>query len=137
MASSRLVVPSYETLGDTAWSAFLAVVRRVGAACYGRAMTYATIGTMGVKPGERDTVIEIMTRHNAALRDAGCLVYEVGGRDDDPDTVYVAEVWESEEAHAASLELDEVKAVISDAMPHLTGDFGGYDFAIAGSPLRD
>ncbi|ASE10055.1 antibiotic biosynthesis monooxygenase [Jonesia denitrificans] len=100
-------------------------------------MTYATIGTMGVKPGERDAVIEIMTRHNSVLRDAGCLVYEVGGRDDDPDTVYVAEVWESEEAHAASLELDEVKAVISDAMPHLTGDFGGYDFAVAGSPLRD
>lgn len=100
-------------------------------------MTYASIGTMGVKPGERDAVIEILVRSNPALKDIGCLVYEVGGRDDDPDTVYVAEIWESEDAHAQSLELDSVKAAISEAMPLLTGDFGGYDFAVAGSPLRD
>ena len=99
-------------------------------------MTYATIGTMGVKPGQRDAVIDILIRANPALGNIGCLVYEVGGRDDDPDTVYVAEIWESAEAHDKSLELDEVKAAISEAMPLLTGDFGGYDFAVVGSPLR-
>lgn len=92
---------------------------------------------MGVKPGERDNVIEIMSRSNPALKDIGCLVYEVGGRDDDPDTIYVTEIWESEEAHASSLDLQSVKDTIAAAMPLLTGDFGGYDFAVAGSPLRD
>jgi len=100
-------------------------------------MTFASIGTMGVKPGMRDAVIDILIRKNPAMGNIGCLSYEVGGRDDDPDTVYVAEIWESEEAHDASLELDEVKAAISEAMPMLTGDFGGYDFMVAGSPLRD
>lgn len=100
-------------------------------------MTYASIGTMGVKPGMRDAVIDILIRKNASLGDIGCLVYEVGGRDDDPNTVYVAEIWESAEAHDKSLDLDEVKAAISEAMPMLTGDYGGYDFMVAGSPIRD
>ncbi len=92
---------------------------------------------MGVKPGMRDAVIDILIRANPSLKDTGCLVYEVGGRDDDPDTVYVAEVWTSQEAHDKSLELEQVKQAIAEAMPMLTGDFGGYDFAVVGSPLRD
>ncbi len=104
--------------------------------CYREHMYFSSIGTMGVKPGQRNAVIDILTRSNPALAEIGCLVYEVGGRDDDPDTVYVCEVWESEEAHAQSLELDSVKEAIAEAMPLLTGDFGGYDFMVAGSPLR-
>ena len=100
-------------------------------------MKFANVGTMGVLPGKRDEVIAILTNSNPALAEIGCLVYEVGGRDDDPDTVYVTEIWESEEAHGKSLELDTVQAAIAQAMPLLTGDFGGYEFQVAGSPIRD
>jgi quinol monooxygenase YgiN len=99
-------------------------------------MYFASIGTMGVKPGQRDAVIDILVRSNPALKEIGCLVYEVGGRDDDPNTVYVTEVWESQEAHEKSLDLESVTQAIGEAMPHLTGDFGGYDFMVAGSPIR-
>lgn len=100
-------------------------------------MTFANVGTLGVKPGHRDEIVSILTRHNAQLQEAGCLLYEVGLSDDDPDAVFVAELWTSAEAHRASLQLDSVRAAIAEAMPLLSGKFGGYRFTVAGSPLRE
>lgn len=71
------------------------------------------------------------------LADIGCLAYEVGTNDADPDTVYVIELWTDAAAHRASLELPEVRQSIADARPLLSGVFGGFDFEVAGSPLRD
>ena len=39
-------------------------------------------------------------------------------------------------AHRASLELPEVQAAIAAARPMLSGEFGGFRFTSAGSPLR-
>jgi quinol monooxygenase YgiN len=58
----------------------------------------------------------------AALEaDDDCLLYVVSRAQDDPDTVIVSEAWRSEEAHRASLERDEVRALISRAGPLLAG----------------
>ncbi|MFW7414443.1 putative quinol monooxygenase [Demequina sp. SO4-18] len=100
-------------------------------------MTFANVGTLGVQPGKRDEVVAILTRPNPQLDEAGCLLYEVGIDDDDPDTVFVAELWTSAEAHRASLQLDSVRAAIQEAMPLLTGQMGGITFAVSGSPLRN
>jgi len=56
--------------------------------------------------------------------------------DDDPDTVFVAELWESEAAHRASLALPSVQAAIAEARPLLSGRMGGHSFRVVGSPLR-
>lgn len=100
-------------------------------------MTFANVGSLGTKPGQRDAVASILLRPMPELRDAGCLLYEVGINDDEPDKVFVCELWESPEAHQASLQLDGVRASIQDAMPLLSGEFGGYQFTVAGSPIRD
>lgn len=100
-------------------------------------MTYANVGTLGALQGKRDELVAILTRRNADLADAGCLLYEVGVSDEDPDTVFVAELWESAEAHQASLQLESVRAAISEAMPLLSGEMGGYRFEVAGSPIRN
>jgi quinol monooxygenase YgiN len=63
-------------------------------------------------------------------------MYEVGISDDEPDTVFVAELWTSAEAHRASLQLDSVRAAIQEAMPLLSGEMRGTRFTVAGSPLR-
>lgn len=78
-----------------------------------------------------------MTRRSDALREVGCLSYEVGVNDDEPDTVFVLELWESEQAHKSSLGLPEVQASISAVRPLLSGQFGGFRFTVVGSPLRD
>jgi quinol monooxygenase YgiN len=100
-------------------------------------MTFANAGTLGVVPGRRDVLVAHLTRRSEALTRAGCLAYEVGVNDDQPDTVFVVELWESAEAHRASLQLPEVQESIAQARPMLSGEFGGFQFDVVGSPLRD
>lgn len=99
-------------------------------------MTFANVGTLGVQPGRRNDVIEILTRPSAVLAESGCLSYEVGVSEEHPDTVFVSELWVSADAHAASLQLESVRASIAEAMPLLSGEFGGFRFDVVGSPLR-
>jgi quinol monooxygenase YgiN len=99
-------------------------------------MTFANVGSRETKPGQRDAVVSILIRPMAGLKEAGCLLYEVGVSDAAPDTVFVSELWESPEAHRASLELDSVQAAISEAIPLLSGEMGGHQFTVLGSPLR-
>lgn len=100
-------------------------------------MTFANVGTLGAQPGRRDELVAILTRRSADLAAAGCLLYEVGTNDEQPDTVFVAELWGSSEQHQASLQLDSVRAAITEAMPLLSGEMGGFQFDVVGSPLRD
>jgi quinol monooxygenase YgiN len=99
-------------------------------------MTFANVGKLGTKPGKRDQLVEILTRPSGQMGDHGCLLYEVGVNDDEPDMVFVSELWESAAAHAASLELESVRTAIAEAMPLLSGEMGGYRFDVVGSPLR-
>ncbi|MGJ9411826.1 putative quinol monooxygenase [Aeromicrobium sp. CF4.19] len=100
-------------------------------------MTFANAGSLGTAPGRRDELVAHLTRRSDALAAIGCLAYEVGVNHDHPDTVFVLELWTSEQAHRASLELPEVQESIATAMPLLSGEMGGFHFDVAGSPLRD
>lgn len=99
-------------------------------------MTFAHCGTMVAKPGRRDELVAILTRLNVDLADAGCQLYEVGVNDDDPDKVFVVELWQSQDAHRDSLALPSTQAAIAQARELLTGEFGGFEFDIVGSPLH-
>lgn len=100
-------------------------------------MTFVNAGTLGAVAGRRDELVAHLTRRNDALRQVGCRLYEVGVSDDQPDTVFVVEVWDSAEAHRASLQLPEVQEAIAAARPLLSGEFGGFRFDVVGSPLHD
>lgn len=100
-------------------------------------MTFVNVGTLGAVPGGRDLLAQILTRRNADLEAAGCLLYEVGVNDEQPDTVFVAELWTSADAHQRSLKLETVQASIQEARPLLSGEMGGFRFESTGSPLRD
>ncbi len=104
---------------------------------YARSMTFANVGSLGVVSGMRDQVVAILTRLNQQLGEAGCLLYEVGVSDDQPDTVFVMELWDSANAHQASLRLASVQAAIAEAKPLLSGQMSGTQFIVNGSPLRD
>jgi quinol monooxygenase YgiN len=110
---------------------------RVDVRCETRGMRFANIGRLGVLPGRRDELVAHLTRRSDALAGIGCLLYEVGISDADPDTVFVSEVWESRQAHRASLDLPEVRASIAEARPLLSGVMSGEGFDVVGSPLRD
>ena len=95
-------------------------------------MLYGYIGTMKTAPGRRDDVVAILLADVDSLRDAGCESYIVSVSDETPDTIHVMEVWQSEEHHAASLQLPATKAAIAQAMPMLTGDFTSQELDIVG-----
>lgn len=99
-------------------------------------MTFANVGTLEATPGHRDAIVGILTRRNGTLAAAGCLLYEVGVSETEPNTVFVVELWQSADQHAASLQLPEVQAAIAEARPMLSGVFGGFRFDVVGSPLR-
>jgi len=98
---------------------------------------FANAGTLGAAAGRRDELVAHLTQRSDILADIGCLAYEVGVSTDEPDTVFVIELWESAEAHQRSLTRPEVLASIDAARPLLSGKFGGFRFDVVGSPLRD
>lgn len=100
-------------------------------------MPFITVGTLGTTPGAVDALIAHLTRRSDLLAELGCLAYEVGAHEEEPDTVVVMEMWTSREAHRASLSHPEVQAAIAEARPLLSGTFGGLRFDAVGSPMRD
>ncbi|MDQ0614834.1 quinol monooxygenase YgiN [Microbacterium sp. W4I4] len=100
-------------------------------------MVFVNAGTLGTVAGRRDELVAHLTRRNDVLAELGCLAYEVGVEESEPDTVFVVELWTSAEAHQASLARAEVQESIAAARPLLSGEFGGFRFEVVGSPLRD
>jgi quinol monooxygenase YgiN len=95
-------------------------------------MAYGYNGSMKTKSGHRDDVVSILLAGADGLRAAGCALYVVSVSDADDDTIWINEVWESKEHHDASLQLPEVKAAISKAMPMLTGEFTSQELTVVG-----
>jgi quinol monooxygenase YgiN len=75
-------------------------------------------GRLGATPGKRDELLAVFDDEQASEM-PGCRLYLVAIDETDPDGVWVTEVWESEEAHAASLQLDHVQQQIARARPIL------------------
>jgi quinol monooxygenase YgiN len=95
-------------------------------------MLYGYSGTMKTRPGHRDDVVELLLAGVDVLADVGCEAYLVAVSPDDPDTIWVTEVWQSRQHHEDSLQLPDVKATIAKAMPMLTGEFAGHETAVVG-----
>src|SRR5262245_14214264 len=74
-------------------------------------------GRLAAKPGKRDELLEILLESRDAEPLPGCRLYVVAVDDQDADGVWATEIWESEEAHAASLQDDSVRERIGRAMP--------------------
>ena len=95
-------------------------------------MSYGYLATMRTTAGHRDDVVKILLSGVDGLREVGCRLYVVGVSETDPELIWVNEVWESKDHHAASLQLPETRAAIARAMPMLTGEFTGQELTVAG-----
>lgn len=76
-------------------------------------------GRLSARPGMRDDLLAVITEAESAEPMPGCRLYLVAVDDTDLDGVWVTEVWETEQAHRNSLQLEQVKARIARAMPLL------------------
>ena len=93
---------------------------------------YGYIGSMRTRPGKRDEVVAHLLEGIDGVPAAGCLSYVVSECPDDADRIWVTEVWETAEHHAASLQLPETRAAIAAVMPLLTGEFTGQETRVLG-----
>ncbi|MBM7565227.1 putative quinol monooxygenase [Paenibacillus sacheonensis] len=79
-------------------------------------------GKMMAQPGKRDELATLLLEATAAMKDVkDCQVYIVSVLPEEPDAIWITEVWSSAEAHQASLALDTTRAMIQRAKPLIAG----------------
>jgi quinol monooxygenase YgiN len=80
---------------------------------------YGLIGKMLAAPGKREELLAIMLEGNAAM--PGCISYVIARDSASEDGIWITEVWDSKENHAASLQLPHVQATIAKVRPLIAG----------------
>jgi quinol monooxygenase YgiN len=80
---------------------------------------YGLIGKIIAQPGQRDALIQILTEGVIAM--PGCLSYVVARDPSDANALWVTEVWDKQESHAASLSLPAVQRAIARGKPLING----------------
>ena len=92
------------------------------------------------QPGQRDTLVEhLLSAATRASKAPGCELYIINTSPTEPDSVWVTEVWRSQEEHDASLTTPDSQAAIKQVLPLLAGSpekidvlpVGGKGFTLA------
>jgi quinol monooxygenase YgiN len=79
---------------------------------------YGLFGKMQAQPGQRDALVSHLLRAAEMLRDMdGCYLYVINLATDDPDGIWVNEVWRSQAAHQDSLKHEVIQQLIAVARP--------------------
>lgn len=103
-----------------------------GETVYGGQKMYGLIGKAIAVEGKRDELVNILLE---GINDMpGCLSYIVAHDTEDKNGIWITEVWDSKESHAASLKLPVVQAAIAKGKPlfasfgshHITQPIGGH-----------
>ncbi|MCX3061481.1 putative quinol monooxygenase [Streptomyces beihaiensis] len=80
-------------------------------------MTYGLITKFLARPGERDALTDcLLLAAERMPRASGCVHYLIS-TSDEPEAVWVSEVWVDQAAHDASLKSEDVMALIGRARP--------------------
>lgn len=84
---------------------------------------YGLIGKMIAHPGQRDALAAVLLEGTGGM--PGCLSYIVSKDAKDENALWISEVWDSKDSHAASLKLPSVQAAIAKGRPLIAG-FGDF-----------
>lgn len=80
---------------------------------------FGVLGKMKAQPGKRAELVAILLEGTNAM--PGCKSYIVAEDREDPDAIWITEVWDNEASHAASLQLPQVRTAIARARPLIAG----------------
>ena len=80
---------------------------------------YGLIGKITAKPGQRDALQGILLENEAGM--PGCFSYIIAQDPSDADSLWITEVWDSQDSHTASLKLPSVQQAIAKARPIIAG----------------
>lgn len=80
---------------------------------------YGLIEKLEAAENKRDALVEILTENHKGL--PGCVSYVVAPDLDDPNSVWVTEVWSSEADHRAARSLPSVQSIKARARLIIAG----------------
>ena len=79
---------------------------------------YYLQGSFVATEGQRDKLAEVLLKASELVEQVGgCHLYVVSTKADDDQSVFVTEVWDDKEAQEASLQNEDIRALIGQAMP--------------------
>jgi quinol monooxygenase YgiN len=85
-------------------------------------MSYALLNRLTAKPGQRQRVVEILLESGKLFENnPACLLYLVTESTDDPNLIWVIDLWTSGETHAVALKAPELRPFVEEATPLLEG----------------
>jgi quinol monooxygenase YgiN len=85
-------------------------------------MAYALLNRLTAKPGQRERVVEVLVESGKLFDDnPACRLYLVSESTDDPNVVWVVDLWSTQEAHEEALKAPELRPFVEQAMPLLEG----------------
>jgi quinol monooxygenase YgiN len=88
----------------------------------GEEKMFALLNRLTAKPGQRDRVVEILLESGKLFdENPACRMYLVAESGDDPNLIWVADLWTSEEEHADALKAPELRPFVEACLPLLEG----------------
>ncbi len=90
---------------------------------------HGLIGRILAAPGRRDDLVAVLIENEGGM--PGCFSYVIAEDQENPDAIWVTEVWDSAESHLASLKLPAVQAAIARGRPLIAG----FDNRVETTPL--
>ena len=80
---------------------------------------YGLLGQMLAQPGQRAALVAILSKGTGEM--PGNIAYLIGEDSANPDAIWIVELWDSKQAHAASLQLPAVQDAIRKGRPLIAG----------------
>jgi quinol monooxygenase YgiN len=85
-------------------------------------MTYALLNKLTAKPGQRQSVVDILLESGELFDDnSDCHLYLVSESAQDDDAIWVVDLWTTQEAHEEALKVPELRPFVEKSLPLLEG----------------
>jgi quinol monooxygenase YgiN len=85
-------------------------------------MTYSLLNKLTAKPGQRQNVVDILLESGKLFDDnSDCYLYLVAESADEPDVIWVVDLWTSKEAHEEAVKAPELRPFVEKSLPMLEG----------------
>jgi quinol monooxygenase YgiN len=85
-------------------------------------MTYALLNKLTAKPDQRQQVVDILLESGKLFDDnPNCHLYLVSESTDDPNVIWVVDLWTSQEEHEKALQTPELRPFVEKSLPLLEG----------------
>ena len=83
---------------------------------------HALLNRLTTRAGQRGRVVELLVEAGKLFDDdPACLLYLVNESADDPDVIWVFDLWASQEDHETALAQPALKPYIAESLPLLVG----------------